>query len=157
MQNDPRYTDVLAEVTDWLAGAIDRAGATGIDRDRIVCDPGIGFGKRLEDNLALLAHPDALAVLGRPLLYGPSRKSMFGHLLDLPVEERLEATLAATAVASFLGVAIVRVHDVGAAVRATGVADALREARRARGEIDAHATGMPGVGRPSSPVEGVTP
>jgi dihydropteroate synthase len=97
---------------------------------RLVVDPGLGFGKRLEDNLRLLAGLGALRErLGLPLLVGPSRKAFLGALTGDPVERRGAATLAACALAAFLGADAVRVHDVAGAVRAVAVGRALREAR----------------------------
>ncbi len=113
MQNDPRYEDVVAEVGAWLAARADAAEAAGVARDRICVDPGIGFGKRLEHNLALLAKLPAIAA-GRPLLLGASRKSFIGALTGAPVEARLPGSLAALAVAHAAGVTAVRVHDVAA-------------------------------------------
>ncbi len=133
MQRDPHFDDVLAEVADELAGSVARARAAGVDRSRIAVDPGIGFGKRLADNLALLAHPDGLRErLGQPVLVGPSRKAFLGTLTGDPVEARDRATLAACAVAVFAGADAVRVHDVAGAVRAVAVAVALRDARRGK-------------------------
>jgi dihydropteroate synthase len=101
-----------------------------VPSDRVVLDPGIGFGKTVRHNFELLARLEELKSLGRPLLIGVSRKSFLGRTLDLPVDRRLEGGLAAGAVAVFLGARIVRTHDVAATVRAVRIADALREARR---------------------------
>ena len=98
-----------------------------MDPGRIWIDPGIGFAKRLEDNLALLRSIGALKRLGRPVLIGTSRKSFIGKILDLPPGERLEGTLASQAVAVFQGADAVRVHDVKETVRAVRVAEAIRE------------------------------
>ncbi len=131
MQDDPHYHDVLAEVAEELARSLARARAAGVAEERVVVDPGLGFGKRLEDNLALLANLGWLRVrLGRPVLVGPSRKSFLGRLTGDPVEARETATVAACAVAVFAGADAVRVHDAGAARRAVAVAAALRAARR---------------------------
>jgi dihydropteroate synthase len=131
MQERPRFGDVLREVGDELADSAAAATAAGVSRDQLAVDPGLGFGKRLEDNLALLAELGALRErLGLPLLVGPSRKSFLGALTGDPVPERDRATLAACAVAAFLGADAVRVHDVAGAVRAVAVGRALREARR---------------------------
>ena len=134
MQKDPHYDDVLVEVRDWLAERVQRARRAGVADEAIALDPGIGFGKRLEHNLELIAQgADALAPLGRPVLIGLSRKSFMQHLLGLGVDERLEAGLAATAIAVFRGAHVVRTHDVRATHRALGMADALRGAQdRAR-------------------------
>jgi dihydropteroate synthase len=125
MQTEPRYDDLLGEVRGGLAKGIAAAVAAGVDRGQIVVDPGIGFGKLLEHNLDLLLHADALEPLGRPVLVGASRKSFLKLLLDLPVAERLEGSLAAHVAAVLGGAHIVRTHDVLATRRAVGVADAL--------------------------------
>ena len=127
---EPRYTNLLAEVIGDLQAAIDRALRAGVAWDAIVVDPGFGFGKTAEHNLAVLHDLAALRVLGRPILLGTSRKSTLGKVLDLPADERLEATLATTALGIAAGVDIVRVHDVKANVRAARMADAIvRDAR----------------------------
>jgi dihydropteroate synthase len=130
MQQDPRYEDVTREVRDHLAARLLAAEQAGIPAERVALDPGIGFGKTVRHNFELLARLGELEPLGRPLLVGVSRKSFLGKTLDLPVDQRLEAGLAAAAVAAFLGARVVRTHDVAATVRAVRIADALREARR---------------------------
>ena len=119
------YEDVVAEVTADLAAALDRAVALGVPRERLIVDPGIGFGKTAEHNLALLHGLAALRSLGRPILLGTSRKSTIGWVLDLPVDERLEGTLATTALGIAAGVDLVRVHDVRANRRVARMADAI--------------------------------
>ncbi|MGH6633588.1 MAG: dihydropteroate synthase [Sphingopyxis sp.] len=128
MQADPRYGDVVAEVRDFLRERADACLASRIARDRLVIDPGIGFGKRLEHNLALLAGLPALTGLGWPVLVGVSRKSMFATLLGRDVDERLAGGVAATTAAILAGASIVRTHDVAATVDAVKVAIALRGA-----------------------------
>lgn len=128
MQEDTAYDDVVAEVAAWLGERADVARAAGCAAGQIVVDPGIGFGKSLDGNLRLLAGTAELARLGYPVLVGPSRKSFLGALLDLPVEERLEGTLAACLAALERGARIFRVHDVGPARRALDAADAIRRA-----------------------------
>lgn len=131
MQRDVHFDDVLAEVSDELATSVARALAAGVDPAAIAVDPGLGFGKRLEHNLALLANVGRLrARLGLPLLVGPSRKGFLGELTGDPVEARDVATQAACAIAVFEGADAVRVHDVAGARRAVAVARALRAARR---------------------------
>ena len=130
MQNDPRYDDVVREVTLWLSTRLMRATAAGIEADRIVLDPGIGFGKTTRHNLELIARLPELARLGHPVMIGASRKRFLGELSGQAVEGRLAAGLAANAIAAFEGVSIVRTHDVAATVQALAVARALREARR---------------------------
>jgi len=131
MQQNPHFDDVLGEVAMELGVSLAVARGAGIPDARLAVDPGIGFGKRLEDNLALLANVGSLrAALGLPVLVGPSRKAFLGDLTGDPVECRDAATAAACAVAVFAGAAAVRVHDVVGAVRAVAVASALRGARR---------------------------
>jgi dihydropteroate synthase len=122
---EARYDDVVAEVIADLRAAMERAERAGVDRASIIVDPGIGFGKTADHNMTLLRGLAALRVLGRPILLGTSRKSTLGRILDLPVEERLEATLATTALGVAAGVDVVRVHDVRPNVRAARVADAI--------------------------------
>jgi len=147
MQRDPRYEDAPAEVADWLSGRVRSARAAGIAESRIAVDPGIGFGKRLEHNLELIARLEACAALGRPVVVGVSRKSFLGTLLDQPVDRRLEGGLAAAAIAVFEGAAVVRTHDVEPTVRAVRVAAALRAARSgsvaARGSAPRSSVGRP--------------
>ncbi|MGE4608915.1 MAG: dihydropteroate synthase [Myxococcota bacterium] len=131
MQDEPYFDDVCAEVADELAESVSLARVAGVPDDQLAVDPGIGFGKRLSDNLELLAHPAELrARLGLPVLVGPSRKGFLGSLTGDPLECRDRATAAACAVAVFAGADAVRVHDVAGAVRAVAVASALRAARK---------------------------
>ncbi len=129
MQHEPRYDDVVAEVAAALDERRQAAWRAGVADESLALDPGVGFGKALDHNLALLARLSRLAALGRPLVVGVSRKSFLGKLLDLPVDQRLEAGLGAAAVAVFEGASIVRTHDVAPTVRAVRVAEALRAAR----------------------------
>jgi dihydropteroate synthase len=122
---EARYTNLIPEVLADLQAAIDRAMRAGVDWDAIVVDPGFGFGKTPEHNLELLRHLDAIRLLGRPVLLGTSRKSTLGKVLDLPADQRVEATLATTALAANALVDIVRVHDVRENVRAARMADAI--------------------------------
>ncbi len=126
MQAAPRYGEVVAEVAAFLRERVEAAVAAGIAREQLLVDPGIGFGKTLEHNLEILRRLGELRSIGRPILVGPSRKSFLGALLDLPVGERLEGTLAAVAACVLRGALVVRVHDVRAAARAVRVAAALR-------------------------------
>ena len=130
---EPRYRTVVAEVVADLQRAIDRALEAGVPWDHLVVDPGFGFGKTPDHNLALLADLDALRVLGRPLLLGTSRKSTLGKLLDLPADQRVEATAATTVLGIAAGVDIVRVHDVRENVRAARIADAVVRGWRPEG------------------------
>ncbi len=122
---EPRYRNLMAEVIADLERAVERAVAAGVAWDRIVIDPGFGFGKTPAHNLVLLRELRTLRVLGRPILLGTSRKSTLGKVLDLPPDQRLEATLATTALAISAGVDIVRVHDVRENVRVARMADAV--------------------------------
>jgi len=126
MQQAPHYDDLLGEVIADLAAGVGRAAAAGVEPDRILVDPGIGFGKSLEHNLELLDRLGELAVLGRAILVGPSRKAFIGRLLDLPAAERLEGTIAACCCAADRGAHLVRVHDVGPVRRALRIVDAIR-------------------------------
>src|SRR5262245_39385862 len=124
-RSEPRYANLIAEVLADLQAAIDRAMRAGVPWESIVVDPGFGFGKTPEHNLELLRHLDAIRLLGRPVLLGTSRKSTLGKVLDLPADQRVEATLATTALAAGARVDIVRVHDVRENVRAARMADAI--------------------------------
>jgi dihydropteroate synthase len=134
---EARYEALLAEVVADLQRACDRATAAGVPRERLIVDPGFGFGKAPEHNLALLAHLPVVRTLGLPVLLGTSRKSTLGRILDLPADERVEATLATTVLAAGAGVDIVRVHDVRPNVRAARVADAVLRGWRPAGWADA--------------------
>jgi dihydropteroate synthase len=122
MQRNPKYDDLMAEVTDSLAQALARGAAAGVEQ--IVVDPGIGFGKKLQHNLEILRRLSELRSLGRPVLVGPSRKRFIGELTGTGPDERVEGTVAACVVAAEHGANIVRVHDVLAVKQALAVADA---------------------------------
>jgi dihydropteroate synthase len=128
MQKEPRYGDVVAEVSAALLAWSKGAEASGIEHERIVIDPGIGFGKTLEHNLLLLRNLASLTVLGYPVLVGPSRKSFIHAALGLPVGERLEATAGAVAWSVAQGAHLVRVHDVTEMVRVVRMTEAIRDA-----------------------------
>jgi dihydropteroate synthase len=120
------YEDIVTEVRDWLAEAAESAIEAGVRPDRIIIDPGIGFGKTTEQNLFLLKHIDELRELGFPILLGISRKGFIGHTLNLPQGERLEGSLAANAWGVLHGADILRVHDVRETVRLARMLDAIR-------------------------------
>jgi dihydropteroate synthase len=122
---EPRYRALLPEVIADLGAALERAVRLGVRWDDLIVDPGFGFGKTPEQNLAIVRDLAALRTLGRPILLGTSRKSTLGRVLDLPVDERLEATLATTALGIAGGADLVRVHDVRANVRAARISDAV--------------------------------
>jgi dihydropteroate synthase len=122
------YQALLADVLRELRQLVENATRAGIAPERIIVDPGIGFGKTVEQNLQLLNHLDELRVLGLPVLLGPSRKAFIGYTLDVPPDERLEGTSAAVAVGIMRGADIVRVHDVRALVRVARMVDAVLKA-----------------------------
>ena len=125
MQRAPQYENVVKEVCAALKNWIGDATQNGIDPDRIIVDPGIGFGKTIKQNLQILKHLDVFKQLNKPILIGTSRKSFIGNLLDLPVTERVEGTIATVCWAIAHGADIVRVHDVKATTRAARMTDAL--------------------------------
>ncbi len=127
MQQAPSYEDVVGEVLESLEGSLEIGRAAGIREEQMIVDPGIGFGKRLQDNLDLLKHLPELKVLGRPILLGTSRKAMIGAILDLPVGERMEGSLATAVLGAVNGANLVRVHDVRETVRAVRMVDAVME------------------------------
>jgi len=125
-RREARYVDVVREVIADLQHGMDRAMVAGVPWESIVVDPGIGFGKTMEHNLVLLHHLADLSALGRPILLGTSRKSTIGRVLGgLPPDERLEGTLATTALGIAAGVDIVRVHDVLPNARVARMCDAI--------------------------------
>jgi len=125
MQIAPHYDDVLGEVKAFLKERQEAAEACGVRRESILLDPGIGFGKKLEHNLALLNNLEALAGLERPLLVGISRKSFIGKILKLEAPDRLEGTIAAAVVSILHGASLLRVHDLQAIKRAVAVVEAI--------------------------------
>lgn len=125
MQLDPQYEDVVSEVNAFLAQRLAAAEAAGIARERVVLDPGFGFGKKTEHNLLLLQQLDKTLAIGRPLLAGLSRKSVLGQITGGDIRVRLHASLAASVIAVMKGARIVRVHDVKATVDALKVAAAV--------------------------------
>jgi dihydropteroate synthase len=129
MQKAPHYSDVVAEVNQFLGDRVDECRRHGIDARRIVIDPGFGFGKTLEHNLALLAGLEKITQSEVPVLVGLSRKSMLGTITGRPVDDRVHAGAAAAAIAVLKGARLVRTHDVAATVDAVRIATAV-----ARGE-----------------------
>ncbi len=125
MQQSPQYEEVVADILRFLRGRVEAAVKGGADEEKLIVDPGLGFGKTLKHNLDLLRRLGEFRSLGRPILVGPSRKSFIGMVLDLEVEERLEGSIAAAVVAASRGASIVRVHDVKETVRALRIADAI--------------------------------
>jgi dihydropteroate synthase len=129
MQRAPRYTDVVGEVRRFFGERLRAASDEGIAPEQIILDPGIGFGKNLQHNLALLANLEAFEDFGRPLLVGVSRKAFIGQILDRAVEGRLAGTAAAVALAVLHGARLVRVHDVRAMKDAVRMVEAVERER----------------------------
>ena len=132
-RREARYTALMAEIVADLQRALERAVRAGVPWERLIVDPGFGFGKAPSQNLELLRQLPFLRALGRPVLLGTSRKSTLGKVLDLPPDERVEATAATTALGIAGGVDMVRVHDVRANVRAARMADAVVRGWRPEG------------------------
>jgi dihydropteroate synthase len=112
MQDNPRYVSLIDEIIEYLGCAIKKAEGAGIDREKVIIDPGIGFGKTTEHNLEILKHLAELRVLGRPILVGASRKAFIGKILNVGIQGRAFGTAAACALSAKLGAQLVRVHDV---------------------------------------------
>ena len=125
MQISPFYEDVIGEIGAFLRERIAEAVSAGIAQSSIVVDPGIGFGKRVADNLEIVRRLDAFHALGCPILLGPSRKSFIGKVLDVPSEERLEGTAAVVALSVLRGAHLIRVHDVRQMVRVARMVEAI--------------------------------
>jgi dihydropteroate synthase len=128
MQVEPRYDDVVAEVAEFLRQRVECCLQAGIERNRLLVDPGFGFGKTLAHNLSLLKHLDVLSAQGLPVLVGMSRKSMIGTVLDAPVEKRLFGSVAVATLAAWQGAKVIRVHDVNATVDAIRMTAAVVDA-----------------------------
>jgi len=129
MQDNPFYESLMDEIISYLRKSLEIALKAGIDFDRILIDPGIGFGKTVEHNLFILKNLEELRILRRPILIGVSRKSFIGKVLDLPVEERLFGSLAATSVAVMNGARIVRCHDVRETRQVVDLVDAILKSK----------------------------
>lgn len=130
MQKNPVYDDLIQEILDYLRKGIRTAEESGIAEDRIIIDPGIGFGKTFAHNLQIIHKLHEFTRLGKPVLVGPSRKAFIGKILgDVPPDKRLEGTAAAVAISVMNGASLVRVHDVREMARVVKVADAIRRMR----------------------------
>ena len=127
MQKKPSYSDVVAEVMEFLRQRIDAAISAGISKTNIIVDPGFGFGKTLQHNLLLLNSLERFKSLGVPLLVGMSRKSMIGMILDKPVDARLYGSVSTAVISALLGADIVRVHDVAETVDAVAIVNAMKQ------------------------------
>ena len=125
MQDSPHYKDLFCEIKEFFEERIRAAHDAGVSEEKIIIDPGIGFGKTLSHNLALIRNLDFLNPLGRPICIGTSRKSFIGKILDLPTQERLEGTIASCILSLLNGAHILRVHDVAAVKRAVRVAEVI--------------------------------
>jgi len=112
MQDNPKYVDLINDIKDFFTNQIEIAINHGIDRKNIILDPGIGFGKGLDDNFEIIGKLKHICDIGFPVLVGPSRKSFIGEILNSPVNDRLEGSLAAASASYMNGAKIVRVHDV---------------------------------------------
>ncbi len=127
MQKNPRYDALIPEILDYLRGSIRLAVDAGVEEEKIIIDPGIGFGKTMEHNLEILKNLESFTGLGKPVLVGPSRKAFIGHILGgAPPADRLEGTIAAATIAIMNGANILRVHDVKEVSKAARVADAIK-------------------------------
>ncbi|AWB59539.1 dihydropteroate synthase [Colwellia sp. Arc7-D] len=129
MQNSPNYDDVITEIIVFFQQRIDACISAGIARERIILDPGFGFGKTLEQNFHLLAHLSKFSVLDLPILAGISRKSMIGNLLNRDVEQRLAGSISTAIIAAQQGAHIIRVHDVQETVDALTILKAVTDNR----------------------------
>lgn len=125
MQNNPQYKSLMDEIIEYLKLSIEKALDYGIAKEKIIVDPGIGFGKTLAHNLEILRSLRELKVLGCPILVGPSRKSFIGNILNLPAQDRLNGTLASVVVAVMNGADIVRVHDVKPVAQTLKITEAI--------------------------------
>lgn len=126
MQLNPYYDNVIEEILSFLKERIDFAVSKGIKREKIIIDPGIGFGKRVEDNLNIIKNLSKFKILNCPILIGTSRKSFIGALTNTPPEERLEGTIASNVIAIMNGADIVRVHDAKEMYKAIKIVDAVK-------------------------------
>lgn len=128
MQKEIHYESLFSEIIQYLKDSIQRAESAGVDPEQIIIDPGIGFGKTVQDNLLILKNLQEFKILGKPLLLGTSRKSFIGKILNADITERLEGTLSSIVVGVLNGAHIIRCHDVLQAKRAIAIADAVRQA-----------------------------
>jgi len=125
MQKNPHYDNLIEEIKSFFQQQVEVAKMAGVRSKKIILDPGIGFGKRLEDNFAIIRELGQIRAMGYPVLLGPSRKSFIGMTLDTPVEERLEGTLASITAGIMNGARIVRVHDIVETRRAVTITEKI--------------------------------
>ena len=128
MQSDTHYDDLMGTLVSFLRERVEKAVSAGVSDDKIIVDPGLGFGKSLDGNLSILRQLATLQRVGRPILIGASRKTFIGKILNLPVTERLEGSLAVAAIAAWNGAHMIRAHDAAATVKVARMVDAIRDA-----------------------------
>jgi dihydropteroate synthase len=126
MQKDVHYNSLFSEILKYLEDSIQRAESAGVEAQQIIIDPGIGFGKTLEDNLLIIKNLSEFRILGKPILLGTSRKTFIGKIMNAEPNNRLEGTLSSIAISVLNGAHIIRCHDVLQAKKAIAVADAIR-------------------------------
>ena len=126
MQKNPIYDDLISEICNFFSNQIFFANSVGIDSSKIILDPGIGFGKRIEDNFEIIRELKQIRAMGFPVLIGPSRKSFIGDTLNLPTDDRIEGTMATITAGLLNGANIVRVHDIKETLRTVSIAERIK-------------------------------
>jgi len=126
MQKNPIYDDLISEICNFFSNQILFANSVGIDSSKIILDPGIGFGKRIEDNFEIIRELKQIRAMGFPVLIGPSRKSFIGDTLNLPTDDRIEGTMATITAGLLNGANIVRVHDIKETLRTVSIAERIK-------------------------------
>ena len=126
MQKNPIYDDLISEICNFFSNQIFLANSVGIDSSKIILDPGIGFGKRIEDNFEIIRELKQIRAMGFPVLIGPSRKSFIGDTLNLPTDDRIEGTMATITAGLLNGANIVRVHDIKETLRTVSIAERIK-------------------------------
>ena len=126
MQKNPIYDDLISEICNFFSNQIFFANSAGIDSSKIILDPGIGFGKRIEDNFEIIRELKQIRAMGFPVLIGPSRKSFIGDTLNLPTDDRIEGTMATITAGLLNGANIVRVHDIKETLRTVSIAERIK-------------------------------
>ena len=126
MQKNPIYDNLIREICNFFSNQISLANSAGIDSNKIILDPGIGFGKKLEDNFEIIRELKQIRSMGFPVLIGPSRKSFIGDTLKLPTDDRIEGTMATITAGLMNGANIVRVHDIKETLRTVSIAEKIK-------------------------------
>ena len=126
MQKNPIYDDLISEICNFFSNQVLLANSVGIDSSKIILDPGIGFGKRIEDNFEIIRELKQIRAMGFPVLIGPSRKSFIGDTLNLPTDDRIEGTMATITVGLLNGANIVRFHDIKETLRTVSIAERIK-------------------------------